>query len=96
MYRERFPGLPSERIVVIENGFDEQAFPTADGQGEPAPLHPARTTLVHSGVVYPSERDPTQLFQALAMLKAEGAIDASGFVMRFRASEHDATLRRLA
>jgi glycosyltransferase involved in cell wall biosynthesis len=96
IYRERFPGLPSERIVVIENGFDEQAFAAADGQSEPTPLDASRITLVHSGVVYPSERDPTQLFQALAMLKAEGVIDASGFVIRFRASEHDATLHRLA
>jgi glycosyltransferase involved in cell wall biosynthesis len=95
MYRERYPAASGDRIVVIENGFDEQAFVLA-GSGEEGPLGAGRVTLLHSGVVYPSERDPTHLFRALARLEASGKIGSPGFVIRFRASEHDSMLRRLA
>ncbi|MFL6660896.1 MAG: glycosyltransferase [Rhizobacter sp.] len=94
VYRERYPGVPHDRFAVIENGYDEESFAGTDGAAA-APSH-GRLTLVHSGVVYPSERDPTQLMQALALLKSEGAIDAGTFSLRFRASEHDTLLDELA
>jgi hypothetical protein len=59
-------------------------------------LVPGALTLLHSGVVYPSERDPTQLIEALAKLKALKRIAAPNFRMRFRASENDAMISRLA
>ena len=96
-YRERYPAVPADRIVVIENGYDEETFAAAaDGTDRVEPLLPGRLTLLHSGVVYPSERDPTQFVQALALLKARGVIGESNFRMRFRASEHDALIAELA
>ena len=96
-YRERYRDVPGNRFVVIENGFDEQTFVSAQAQVKRSdPLKPGRTTLLHSGIVYPSERDPTQLLQALAVLKAEGTITEANFCLRFRASEHDALIQRLA
>jgi hypothetical protein len=56
-------------------------------------LEPGRIVLLHSGIVYPSERDPTELFKALARIKAAGA---SPLRVRFRAAVHEALLRELA
>lgn len=91
LYRRRYP-TAAERIAVIENGFDESSFVAlATSAG---PLVPGRCTLVHSGIVYPSERDPTQLFAALGALKRSGR--AGDVLLRFRASAHDELLRELA
>jgi glycosyltransferase involved in cell wall biosynthesis len=97
LYRERYAGLPADRIAVIENGYDEQTFASAQARAsDTQALRPGRLTLLHSGIVYPSERDPTQLLQALALLKADGSIDPTKFGVRFRASEHDGLIRTLA
>ena len=96
VYRQRYPSVAAQRIVVIENGYDERAFSGAREDAVEGRLDSAHLTLLHSGIVYPSERDPTQLFRALAMLKADGTIDPSALRIRFRASEHDALLHSLA
>jgi len=85
-YRARFPQLPRERFALIENGYDEENFRAASA-AVPAPGGPF--TLVHSGVIYPSERDPEPLFAALAALKARGAIDAARLRLLLRATGHD-------
>ena len=93
MYRERYQEVPVDRIVVIENGYDEESFDaSASLATQNEPLVPGALTLLHSGVVYPSERDPTQLMHALATLKRDGVITASTLRMRFRASGHDALI----
>lgn len=96
VYAARYPAA-KDRLVVLENGYDEESFVRVErAQPGTAPLHPGRVTLVHSGVVYPSERDPTQLFQALGRLKREGRLSARDFSLRFRAAAHDALLQGLA
>src|SRR5262249_40368278 len=68
MYRERYAHVPQERIAVIENGYDEDSFEGIDAAAaSKGPLRPGAITLLHSGVVYPSERDPNGLFRALRM-----------------------------
>jgi hypothetical protein len=52
--------------------------------------------LLHSGIVYPSERDPTQLFAALQRLQASGRLSPADLKIRFRASVHDDLLTALA
>ncbi len=91
MYRARYPEAAA-RVKVIENGFDEASFSGIDAAREP--LVAGRFTLLHSGIVYPSERDPTQLFAALAALKRRSA--AGALLVRFRAPEHEDLLRDLA
>lgn len=88
------PQVSAERFALIENGYDESSF--ADAAVPPAPLNPGKLTLLHSGTVYPSERDPTRLFDALAELRSRGLVNATGFSLRLRASEHDAIIRQLA
>lgn len=96
VYRERYPEAEA-RIEVLENGYDEQAFSKAEIElGQPTPLNPAFLTLLHSGIVYPSERDPTALFDAVSKLKHTQPDVAAKLKLRFRAAAHDDLLRALA
>jgi glycosyltransferase involved in cell wall biosynthesis len=91
VYRERYPDADPARLVVIENGYDPESFEAAERAAAAAgPLNPGAVTLLHSGIVYPSERDPTRLFEALGRLRPRGVR------VRFRAAVHDALLRQLA
>ena len=88
-YRARFPHLPASHFTLIENGYDEADFARAEQDRVPAPPS-ARFRLVHSGVIYPLERDPIPLFQALAALQQQGALAPANFELVLRASGHDA------
>jgi glycosyltransferase involved in cell wall biosynthesis len=73
MYRERYPDVPEERWVLIPNGYDEEDFRDLGVSGAAVPASgPLR--LVHSGLVYPEERDPRPFFQALARLVKDGYV----------------------
>lgn len=106
LYRDRYPDIPAVKSVVIENGYDEDTFARAESelasqasasQTHGTPLHPSpRFVLLHSGVVYPDERDPRPLFAALARLKREGILSGGTFCLRLRASGYDAMLEALA
>jgi glycosyltransferase involved in cell wall biosynthesis len=94
-YKRRYPDA-APRIVVIENGFDEESFAGLEGaRGAGEPLNPGAVTVLHSGIVYPSERDPTCLFAALARLVDEQRVIRGKFKLRFRAAAHDELLRTL-
>jgi glycosyltransferase involved in cell wall biosynthesis len=92
-YRTRFPEIDPARFTLLENGFDEENF--ADAESLAAAPQGARFRLVHSGVIYPSERDPIPLFEALAELKAQGRISAATFELVLRATGHDEYLAKL-
>jgi peptidoglycan/xylan/chitin deacetylase (PgdA/CDA1 family)/glycosyltransferase involved in cell wall biosynthesis len=92
-YAARYPAAAS-KCVVIENGYDEEMF---------ARLQPARIgvpddrlLLLHSGVIYPGDRDPTALFKAIRHLLDAGQLEADKLCVRFRAPHHDNEIRRLA
>ena len=87
-YLARYPDLPRSRFAVLENGYDEENFRHA-GQAAGTPAAGRPFTLIHSGIIYPSERDPVPLFRALAELKAAGAIDAGRLHIMLRATAHD-------
>lgn len=92
-YSRRYPAA-RDRMRLLENGYDEGSFAQAELRAaQQGALQPGRKVLLHSGIVYPSERDPTQLFAALAQLKAQGV---AGLTVRFRAAVHEALLRQLA
>lgn len=100
MYQQRYPGAAS-RMVVLENGYDEESFasaalqpglsPRSSGACAPGPL-----VMLHSGIVYPAERDPTQLFAALGRLQQAGKLSPVDLRIRFRAAVHDHLLQSLA
>lgn len=84
MYLERYPHLSPESCVVIPNGYDESDFADLTFSGSSAPSNePIR--LLHTGIIYPQERDPRPFFRALSRLKHEGRIDASNLKIVFRA-----------
>ena len=96
LYRGRYPNAAT-RIEVLENGYDEESFAAAEaGQSDLSPLNPGRLTLLHSGIVYPSERDPSHLFAALSRLLAAGRLTPANFALRMRAPVHEDLLRRMA
>ena len=94
VYENRYPRF-APNIRVLPNGYDEASFAALDGTTS-EPLTPGATTLLHSGVVYPSERDPTRLFEALERLVAAGRFGQARLKVRFRASANDAMLNDLA
>lgn len=91
MYRERYPEIPQDRWTLIPNGFNEAIFTEVEAGRASAPdvATGAPLTLVHSGVLYPSERDPRAFFAAVAKLKARGHLSASGVRIVLRATGHD-------
>jgi glycosyltransferase involved in cell wall biosynthesis len=94
-YQRRYPAY-AHKVRVIENGYDEETFAGAAALAAGGPLNPGCTTWLHSGIVYPSERDPTQLMQALRLLHDAGTITPGRFKLRFRAPVAEALLNNLA
>lgn len=92
MYAERYPEIPAERWALIANGYDEENFVSAENSTVYAQALASKSkkiVLLHSGVLYPSERDPTQFFMALAELLQTNVIDADRFKVILRATGHD-------
>jgi hypothetical protein len=93
LYAGRYPGVPASRLEIIENGYDEASFAGLDAgapDGGDRPL-----TLVHSGTVYSSERDPRPLLAALGELRRAGTISGRSLNIVLRASGNDAYLNEL-
>ena len=86
-HRRRLAHVEAERFCLIENGYDEAGF--TDGASHAAGSHRSRFLLLHSGVIYPSERDPQALFAALARLRQGGVLAAHNFQLLLRATGHD-------
>lgn len=85
-YAERLPETGTRnRISVIANGYDDEAFkdipegPVTAGNGKPL-------VLLHSGLLYPEGRNPAPFLAALARLVAAGDTDASAVRVILRAS----------
>jgi glycosyltransferase involved in cell wall biosynthesis len=102
IYQQRYPAA-ANRIVVLENGYDEESFSSVAAKpwsATPGASVPGSSTrplvMLHSGIVYPSERDPTQLFAALGRLQKAGTLGPADLRIRFRASVHDELLQSLA
>jgi len=95
IYRERFPDAPERRFALIENGFDESAFASAR-TAEPPPTAGRPLVILHSGIVYPTERDPANLVRAVANLDRDGSIRRGELLLRFRAPVHDELILGLA
>lgn len=76
------------RCRVIENGYDENAFegltPVRPGVAD------GRLFMLHSGLIYPADRDPSSFFVAVAALIAQGKLDRAVVRIRFRAPQHGA------
>lgn len=84
-YQRRYPEQAA-KCHVIENGYDEEAFE----QVEPSREGVADDTLflLHSGLIYPKDRDPSTFFAAVRQLIDEKHLDQRRLCIRFRAPHH--------
>jgi glycosyltransferase involved in cell wall biosynthesis len=88
-YRLRFPELPPSHFCLIENGYDEDNFSEAEDLASTKPMRGEQFTLVHSGIIYPLERDPIPLFEAIATMLQQGLISNDNFKLVLRGTGHD-------
>jgi glycosyltransferase involved in cell wall biosynthesis len=92
MHRARYPEAPADRFALIENGYDERRFAVVGAV-------PARSggplVLLHSGLLYRSERDPRPFFEALGDLRRAGIVAPEGLRVVLRASGDEEHYRRL-
>ena len=90
MYSQRYPAIPATRLSIVENGFDEENFVDAETNMVRAPeTEGERVTLVHSGLLYPEDRDPRPFLEALARLRSRGEIGPATLRVRLRAPGND-------
>ncbi|WP_102797920.1 glycosyltransferase [Bowmanella denitrificans] len=88
LYRQRFPDVEDRRWQLIPNGFDSKMFEAVPEPQSDTHIS-GRVTLLHSGTIYPEERDPRPLFQALSELKHEEPRLAAQLRLVLRATGHD-------
>ncbi len=85
MYLDRFPGV--SRLSVISNGYDPEMF--AEILSTPGTTSSVGLVFLHSGLLYPHERNPTAFFNAVQTLSRCGFLTDKKVEFRFRASGND-------
>ncbi|WP_341676360.1 glycosyltransferase [Niveibacterium sp. SC-1] len=94
-YAGRYPDAAA-RLRVIRNAHDEDAFAAIEARAPREALEPGAFTLLHSGLIYPWERDPGALFAAIGRLCRERPELAAVLRLRLRAPGDAAWLVALA
>jgi hypothetical protein len=94
-FRLRFPQVPDSRFRLIENGYDDEDFSSIPASAATAVRGAKPFVLLHSGVIYPSERDPVEFFKAVALLLQQGRINPASLQIVLRAPHHETYLQRL-
>ncbi len=91
MYQQRYPALRPDKCWVIPNGYDEEDF-TAEGATKLGESESRAVRLLHTGLIYPEERNPTAFFKSLAQLKRAGRISSQHVRIDLRAAGSEAYL----
>lgn len=86
MYLDRYPDLCPERAFCIPNGYDEEDFDEIRDSIRPADPEERPIRLLHAGLIYTDERDPTKFFAALSNLKQRQRINSKIVRIDLRAS----------
>lgn len=87
-YAKAYPEVQEQgRLVLIENGYEEQAFVDLP---EPAPRLGRPLVLVHSGILYSDGRSPLPFFEAIARLARAGVLSPADVHIVLRASGSEA------
>jgi glycosyltransferase involved in cell wall biosynthesis len=88
-YEARYRELARNKLSVIENGFDPETMNGSTQQSPEASDPRRKLVLLHSGLLYPKDRDPETFLRALAQLVKNGEISDSAIEVRFRASGYE-------
>ncbi|THB68616.1 MAG: glycosyltransferase [Gammaproteobacteria bacterium] len=99
LYSQCYPHLSQSKWQIIYNGYDEDNFSIAlniaQSQTEKANLSDQRPkTLLHSGTLYPLERNPESFFQAIKELKEGGVFTPQRIKIVLRATNNDELYKR--
>jgi len=92
MYQKRYQNLPKNKWEVIENGYNEENFINVEKKlniKSNNVIHKQPIVLLHSGILYTSERDPTSFFLALKELKDENFINKSNLKIILRGTRNE-------
>jgi glycosyltransferase involved in cell wall biosynthesis len=96
LYAERYPLVTRRRLAIVPNGYDEGSFKAAERvHQEPTGSASRPLVLLHSGTLYPSERDPKSFFTALVALLQRGRIGSERVKIILRAPGFEQQHRRL-
>lgn len=96
LYRQRYPQVADSVWQIMPNGYDETMFrlaETAKPATEQASAKANQLTLLHSGTIYPSERDPSHFFSAVAAFKKRYPHLAANLRVKLRSTGHDDIFR---
>jgi glycosyltransferase involved in cell wall biosynthesis len=94
MYRARYPEINPGKWTVISNGYDEESFIDAESGRTPSRAE-GGVRLLHSGILYPNERDPSAFLEALYGLREAGDEAMNGLHVTLRATGHDDIIQQL-
>jgi glycosyltransferase involved in cell wall biosynthesis len=86
MYLSRYPQLAAARCLLIPNGFDEEDFSSLAVEKPARARQQEPLKLLHTGLIYPDERDPRPFFHALHRLKKNGSVDSGSLNVLLRAA----------
>lgn len=84
-YAQRYPEI-AHKCKVIENGFDEAIFETA--KPKRSNIADDCLLMLHSGMIYPKDRNPSHFFAAVQSLIVSGQLNKNKIRIRFRAPQH--------
>lgn len=87
LYKQRFPEVSDLVWQVLPNGYDETLFSRTLKSEMKTDL--GRIILLHSGTIYPSERDPKPFFDAIVLLKQKNKNLSEKFKIVLRSTGHD-------
>lgn len=85
-YKTRYPNA-SHKCIVIENGYDEEAF--SNGKKCLTDAVDENILMLHSGIIYPGDRDPSFFLMAVKDLLLDNKISKNKLKIRFRAPHHE-------
>lgn len=86
MYLNRYPDLNPAQCLLIPNGYDEKDFQGLTESFSTQAQRNRPTRLIHSGLLYPDDRDPRPFFKCIARMKSEGRENAASLQIHLRAS----------
>lgn len=88
-YLAKYSGVVDNKITVIPNGFDEGLFSLAGDPTDSPRTRGSAIRLLHSGALYPQNRNPEPFLRALSKLLSQGFMDGARIEVLFRASGCD-------